>query len=269
MKNKKRENAGGHMLKRLAVFTDGGAIDEAAAKAAQAQGVQLQFISGSAEFPPGTPAAIALAKDLAGSIKAALTAAEQQEELLFLLADSLDCREGLLPGSSRRVTEHATRLSAAIGLGTEDQLVLERAALLRDIGKITIPNDVLLKEGLLSYEEWMFIQQHPHLGGQIVENTRALKDIAEVVRTHHESFDGDGYPDALEGSAIPLLARALKILDVYCAMTSPRHYRKGYSSQEEALEYIRSEQGKHFDPDLVETFLEAGVGRPWEPTGRK
>jgi len=252
------------MLKRLAVITDGGAIDEAAAKAAEAQGVQLQFVSGSSEFPAGTPAAIGLTNDFSGSLKTALAAAEQQEELLFLLADSLDCREGLIPGSSRRVTDHATRFAAAIGLGIEDQLVLERAALLRDIGKISIPNDVLLKEGLLSYEEWMFIQQHPHLGGQIVEKTRALNDIADVVKTHHESFDGDGYPDGLEGSAIPLLSRALKILDVYCAMTSPRHYRKGYSSQEEALEYLRSEQGKHFDPDLVEAFLEAGVGRPWE-----
>jgi HD-GYP domain-containing protein (c-di-GMP phosphodiesterase class II) len=68
----------------------------------------------------------------------------------------------------------------------------------------------------------------------------------------------------LEGAAVPLLARALRILDVYCAMTSPRLYRKGYSSQEDALEHLRSEQGKHFDPDLVEVFLDAGVGRPWE-----
>lgn len=252
------------MLKRLAVITQDGGVDKAAEKSAEAEGVSLAFLSPSQELPPGTAAALGRADDLPGALKGVLAAAAQQEELLFLLADSLDCREGLLAGSSRRVTDHATRFAAALGLGTEDQLVLERAALLRDIGKITIPNDVLLKEGLLSYEEWMFIQQHPHLGGRIAEKTLALKDIVEVVNMHHESFDGDGYPDGLEGCTIPLLARALRILDVYCAMTSPRHYRKGYSSQEDALEYLRSEQGKHFDPDLVEAFLEAGVGRPWE-----
>lgn len=257
------------MLKRLAVITKDGGVDRAAVKSSEAEGVSLTFLSPSDQLPPGTAAALCLAGDLPGALKGVLAAAEQQEELLFLLADALDCREGLLPGSSRRVTDHATRFAAALGLSPEDQLVLERAALLRDIGKIAIPNDVLIKEGLLSYEEWMLIQQHPHLGGQIAEKTRALGDIAELVNMHHESFDGDGYPDGLEGSAIPLLARALKILDVYCAMTSPRHYRKGFSSQEDALEYLRSEQGKHFDPDLIETFLEAGVGRPWEPAARK
>lgn len=257
------------MLKRLAVITKDGGADPAAVKSAEAKEVHLTFLSHSKKFPPGTAAAIDCTNDLHAALKTALPAAEQQQELLFLLADSLDSREGLLPGSSRRVADHATRFAVALKLGVEDRLVLERSALLRDIGKISIPNDVLLKEGLLSYDEWMFIQKHPHLGGEIVEKTHALKDVAETVKMHHESFDGDGYPDGLEGSQIPLLARALKILDVYCAMTSPRHYRKGFSSQEDALDYLKSEQGKHFDPDLVETFLEAEVGQPWETAKNK
>lgn len=252
------------MLIRLAVISETNKINDTAAVAAEKKGVTIVPLKPSAKFPPGTAAALAMAKNTAAAFKHAVAAAAQQEQLLFLLADALDCREGLPQGSSRRVTDHATRFAVALGMSRDDQLVLERAALLRDIGKIAVPNSVLLKEGLLDYDEWLFIQKHPHLGGEIVDKTEALRDIADVVRMHHESFDGDGYPDGLEGDAIPLLARALKIIDVYCAMTSPRLYRKGYSSQEEALEYVRNEQGKHFDPALVETFLAEDVGQPWK-----
>jgi len=252
------------MLTRLAVISESKKIDNSAVVAAEKEGVTLVPLKPSAKFPPGTAAALAMAKDSAASFKHAVAAAAQQQELLYLLADALDSREGLPLGSSRRVADHATRFAVALGLSRDDQLVLERAALLRDIGKNAVPNSVLLKEGLLDYDEWLFIQKHPHLGGEIAEKTGALRDIAEVISMHHESFDGDGYPDGLEGDAIPLLAKALKIIDVYCAMTSPRLYRKGYSSQEEALEYIRSEQGKHFDPNLVETFLAENVGQPWK-----
>lgn len=252
------------MLRRLAVITDGGKLDKAAVKLAASEGVQLVMAGTGDDCPPGICGVLAPVEKFAASMKCVLAAAAQQEELLYLLADSLDSREGLIPGSSRRVVEHASRFAKAIGLSPEDQITLERAALLRDLGKISIPNDVLLKETLLSYEEWLLIQAHPHLGADVAEKTQALKDVAEIIGTHHESFDGDGYPDGIEGTAIPLLARALKILDVYCAMTSPRLYRKGFSSQEDALEHLRSEQGKHFDPDLIETFLKAKVGQPWE-----
>lgn len=257
------------MLRRLAFIAEKETVDKAAAKAAETNGVLLVPIRPEQAWPPGTAAAVAVDKDASAAITAALAAAAQQEELLFLLADSLDSREGLLPGSSRRVADHATRFAAALKLEPGEQVVLERAALLRDLGKIAIPNSVLLKEGLLSYEEWLQIQQHPHLAKDIADKTPALSDIADIIAMHHESFDGDGYPDGLEGNAIPRLARALKILDVYCAMTSPRHYRKGYSSQEDALDYVKSEQGKHFDPDLAEVFLSKKIGKPWDKASLK
>jgi putative two-component system response regulator len=95
----------------------------------------------------------------------------------------------------------------------------------------------------------------------MVSNMSALSDTAPIIRTHHECFDGTGYPDGLEGERIPLLGRMMKILDVYCAMTSPRHYRKGHATHEQAVQHLKSERGKHFDPKLVDTFIEKEVGQ--------
>jgi putative two-component system response regulator len=95
----------------------------------------------------------------------------------------------------------------------------------------------------------------------MVAETDALKDTAEVILTHHECYDGTGYPKGLEKDAIPRLGRIMKILDVYCAMTSPRHYREGHATHEEAVEHLKSERGKHFDPELIDVFLEKDIGR--------
>ena len=95
----------------------------------------------------------------------------------------------------------------------------------------------------------------------LLGNSEALKDTAEVVLTHHECFDGTGYPRGLEGEEIPRLGRIMKIADVYCAMTSPRPYRAGHSTHEEALEHLQEERGKHFDPELVDVFIDAKVGK--------
>jgi len=226
-----------------------------------AKDAQVQVISVDVEgIPPSVTAIVADGESAAPALKAALAMGECNEELLRLIAEAVDCREGFSEGASVRVMEHATRFAVAIGLSPEDRLTLERGALVRDIGKIRIPNRVLLKEGVLTYDEWRMLQEHPHLGAEIVAKTRALKDVCDIVRNHHECYDGDGYPEALEGESIPYLARIMKLLDVYCAMTSPRHYRKGHSTHEEAIEYLRSEQGKHFDPQLVDVFINAEVG---------
>ena len=97
-----------------------------------------------------------------------------------------------------------------------------------------------------------------------MEGLDGFQDTADIVRRHHECYDGDGYPDRLEGDAIPYLARVVKVIDVYCAMTSPRHYREGQASHDEALEHIKSEHGKHFDPELVDVFLKDDLGVPPE-----
>ncbi|MBN2308054.1 MAG: HD domain-containing protein, partial [Candidatus Hydrogenedentes bacterium] len=149
----------------------------------------------------------------------------------------------------------------ALKLSADDQLLLERAALVRDVGKLKIPNRILLKDSVLTYDEWSMLRKHTRLGASLLEGTPALKDTADIVRRHHCCYDGTGYPDGLEGEQIPYLARVLKILDVYCAMTSPRHYREGSSTHKQALAHLRAERAKHFDPELVDVFIKSRVGK--------
>ena len=219
-------------------------------------------LSRTAESQPLAPGVCAVLPEDASSalIEAASILCGRNLAVLALLSEAIDCREGLVRGSSMRLVEHAGRFAEVLGLGAEDRLSLERAALLRDIGKLRILNDVLLKPDLLTYDEWAVIQRHPHFGADLVAEIEGFQDIEAVVRCHHESYDGDGYPERLEGEQIPFLARALKIIDVYCAMTSPRHYRTGTASHKEAVAHIRDERGKHFDPELADVFLKAKVG---------
>lgn len=182
------------------------------------------------------------------------------DEMLQLLAEAIDSREELQVGSSRRVMEHASRFGKALKLSAKDQGILERGALLRDIGKIRLPNSVLLKYTILTHDEWDAIRKHTHLGGDLVKKIPLLKDIEPIVRHHHECWDGTGYPDGLEGKKIPRLAHIVRIVDVFCAMTARRHYRKNVHSVRDALDHIKSESGKHFAPDLVKVFVEAKIG---------
>ncbi len=249
------------MLKRIAVIGGGDELYASLVEASQGKEAQVVALPPGGEVPPGTVAIVAGADNAGPVIEAALTVGGWNEQVLDLLAEAIDCREGFFVGSSLRVKDHASRFAQALDLTPDERSILERGAALRDIGKIKIPNAVLLKEGVLTYDEWVLLQQHPEIGGEIVEHIDGLKDTADIVRYHHECFDGDGYPRGLEGDQIPFLARAMKIVDVYCAMTSPRHYRKGHSSHEDAIEYLTSEQGKHCDPELLDVFVKFDVGR--------
>ena len=249
------------MLTRIAVIGDNKKLSRALGDALAGRDAELAPLAADGEVPPGSVAVVSGVNDAAAAARAALKLGDWNGQLLTLLCKAIDCREGMLLDNSTRVLEHATRFAQALALSPGDQLLLERGALVRDIGKIMVPNDTLLKSSPLTYDEWALIHQHPHLGAKLILETGALKDTADIVRNHHECYDGDGYPDGLEGEAIPYLARIMKILDVYCAMTSPRHYRKGHASHKEAVEHLRNERGKHFDPDLVDVFVKAKVGR--------
>lgn len=251
------------MLKRIAVLSECEQFRREAIEAAAAAGADAVAVSGAADMPAGASVIVADAGGAATAVEAALTLEDWNAEVLALLTDALDCREDFLPGTSRRVMDHATRFAQAADLDQADQFTLERAALVRDIGKMRVGNDILLKKGLLTYDEWRLIYHHPRLGAEIVTKTATLKDTVDIVAMHHESWDGDGYPDGIEGEAVPRMARMMKIIDVYCAMTSPRHYRQGHATHDEAIEFLHSEQGKHFDPDLVDLFINAGIGHPW------
>lgn len=246
------------MMKRIAVV-DSAELAETFKEAARAKGFEVVPISPGAALPAGTSSVVMSPDAALAGFDAAIKVADWQEQLLLLLARAIDCREEFAPGSSERLRRHAVRFADALGLSPCERTTLERGALVRDIGKLDIPNEILLKDALLDYEEWETIRKHPLTGADLVTRMDVLADTADIVRYHHECFDGSGYPTGLEGDNIPVLARAMKILDVYCAMTSPRHYREGVSSPAEALQHLRDDSGTRFDPDMVRVFIEAGV----------
>jgi HD-GYP domain-containing protein (c-di-GMP phosphodiesterase class II) len=248
------------MRMRVAVVTSTEGETSALTEGLANAGVDAVHVREGTTLPPGTAGILGRPEDRAVVIKASAALGSMQQELLEWIAHAIDSREELEPGSSLRVMDHASRFGKELGLSAEEQFTLERGALLRDIGKLKIPNSVLLKYTLLTHDEWLTIQRHTHIGGDLAKGTQALADIEPIVRWHHECWDGTGYPDGLEGDAIPRLAHIVRIVDVYCAMTGKRHYRKTIATPDEAIQHLRSESGKHFAPDLVEAFLDMGVG---------
>lgn len=183
-----------------------------------------------------------------------------------LLADALDAREDIPAGATFRTASHAARFAVVLSLDAEQAWRLQQAALWRGVGKLLLDNDLLLKKSLLTYEEWLKIRTYPTLGAELLME-RGLADatIAEAIRHHTENFDGTGYPNGLEGQTIPFEARVLRIVDVFCAMTSPRHYRSGYAPIADGLAYLRERRGSQFDPELADAFLAAAayIAREW------
>jgi HD-GYP domain-containing protein (c-di-GMP phosphodiesterase class II) len=155
-----------------------------------------------------------------------------------------------------RVTYLSSLFGEAIGLSKTALKGLMKGAYLHDVGKIGIPDAILLKKGPLSFEEWQEMRLHPYLGKQLVDQMPWFVDALPVIVHHHEKFDGSGYPDGLKGNSIPLEARIFAIVDVFDALLSVRPYKEAFPL-DQALECIRKDARTHFDPDLVATFLGA------------
>ncbi|GAG54692.1 unnamed protein product, partial [marine sediment metagenome] len=163
---------------------------------------------------------------------------------------------------SHETEEHAKRLKRiAIKLGNTINLPeskldeLSLLSTLHDIGKIAIPEGILLKKDKLTKNEWKVIKRHPEIGYNIAASSFQIKHIAEAILTHHECWDGSGYPQGLKGEDIPITARIINIIDAYDVMTHDRHYRKAIS-EEEAIEEIKRCAGTQFEPKLVDKFIE-------------
>ncbi|SFU27963.1 HD domain-containing phosphohydrolase [Pseudoduganella namucuonensis] len=156
-----------------------------------------------------------------------------------------------------RMSHYARMLGQAAGLDEDDVDDLFNAAPMHDIGKIGIPDRILQKPARLDPEEWAVMQTHPSIGADIIgaESIGMLAMAYDVARTHHEKWDGSGYPAGLRGEAIPLAGRIVAIADVFDALTSVRPYKQAWSV-EQACDYLRAQRGLHFDPELVDLFLE-------------
>jgi len=167
-------------------------------------------------------------------------------------------------GHSRRVTEMTLEIARRMGVREEDLIHIRRGALLHDIGKLGIPDSILLKPGKLTEEEWEIMKKHPVYAYEMLSKIAYLRPALDIPYCHHEKWDGSGYPRGLKGEEIPLPARIFAVVDVFDALTSDRPYRKAWS-REEAIAYIKERSGKDFDPAVVEVFLEViGASRTQE-----
>jgi putative nucleotidyltransferase with HDIG domain len=168
--------------------------------------------------------------------------------------DSIEGKDRYTQGHCERVAFFACVLADSAGFNARSLFWFRIGALLHDIGKIIVPTEVLNKPGKLTDEEWAIMKRHPEAGLELVADIDFPGDIRAIIRNHHERWDGKGYPDGLEGEAIPFAARILCVADVYDALTTTRSYRPGLTHAR-AAEIMRSSTGQ-FDPDLLETFLE-------------
>ncbi len=173
---------------------------------------------------------------------------------LEALVAMLDAREKATGQHSVRVREFALILAQEMMVSSSDLDTIARGTLLHDIGKIAIPDAVLLKEGKLTDEEWVIMRSHAQIGYDILRSSEYLAPAAELILSHHEKFDGSGYPRGLKGDEICLGARIFSVVDAYDAMRSVRVYKKSVSA-ELALEEVLRCSGAHFDPDVVQVFL--------------
>lgn len=181
---------------------------------------------------------------------------EREQETLFRLAKAGEYRDADTGNHVLRMARFSRLIAEGMGLDENRCSLIEMAAPMHDIGKIGIPDNILLKSDKLSHEEFAIMKTHTSIGYHILKNSHSkfISLGAEIALSHHERYDGSGYPNGLQGKAIPLDARIVAVADVYDSLTSERPYKKAWSNQE-ALEYIYNNKGSHFDPGCVDAFM--------------
>lgn len=179
---------------------------------------------------------------------------ETAESVIVSLALTIEARDAYTQGHCQRLAAYATALGETLGLHDDDLKALHRGGFLHDIGKIAVPDAVLLKPGPLTAEEFEIMKQHPIVGERLCGSLRSLARVRPIIRHHHERLDGGGYPDGLQGDATPLLAQILGIVDLFDAVTTERPYKPTHSV-EHALGELAEEVARGWRrPDLVEAF---------------
>lgn len=192
-----------------------------------------------------------------------------QREFLVSLAVMIDAKSPYTRAHSERVGVYARAFGEKLGVTSRELKIVTTGGRLHDIGKLGTPDSIINKEGRLDPEEWAIVKRHPICGAELLEPIAMMRPYVPVVRSHHENFDGSGYPDGLAGDQIPLTVQIVKIADYYDAITSDRPYRQPMSVRE-ACETLEGESGRAFPPALVSAFVELVHAAPWtanDPVG--
>lgn len=188
------------------------------------------------------------------SIREQVRLREQTRQAFEKLSEAISSRDPYTGKHSEEVAKYAVKLAQALKLPEEQVEQIEAAAHIHDLGKIAVPDAILLKPGPLTPEEWEVVKRHPVVGAELIAGLPIYKGVVEIIRHEHEHWDGTGYPNGLKGEEIPLGARIIAVADVWHALLSDRPYRKAYS-KEEACKIMQDMAGKVLDPKLVELFL--------------
>lgn len=179
---------------------------------------------------------------------------ERAESVLFSLAQSIEGKDPYTHGHCERLAEYSARLGEELKLSEDQITALRRAGIVHDVGKIAVPDAILLKPGRLTPDEWTIMREHSVIGERICGPLKSFRFVLPIIRHHHEKLDGSGYPDGLRGDDIPITARVLQIVDVYDALTTDRPYKKAFSITD-ALETMKEEVIKGWwDPDIFDRF---------------
>jgi putative two-component system response regulator len=190
---------------------------------------------------------------------------ERAEAVLFALARSIEGKDPYTHGHCERLSDYSARLGEHLGLVEDEITALRRAGVVHDVGKIAVPDAILLKPGKLTEQEWKLMREHPVVGERICAPLKSFRLVLPIIRHHHEKLDGSGYPDGLRGNAIPMTARILQIVDVYDALTTDRPYKKAFSITD-TLQTMKEEVGKGWwDPRIFEQFeqlMKSGTADP-------
>jgi putative two-component system response regulator len=179
---------------------------------------------------------------------------ENAETVLFSLALSIEAKDPYTKGHCDRLSAYSEALGQRLGLPPEQRIALRRAGVVHDVGKIGVPEHILIKKGPLTDAEWIVMKEHPAMGERICAPLKSFRHVLPIIRHHHEKLDGSGYPDGLRGDKIPLTARVLQITDIYDALVTDRPYRKALG-HEEAIRTMRDEARRGWwDNSLIDEF---------------
>ena len=187
---------------------------------------------------------------------------DNAESLLFALARMVEAKDEFTGDHCSRLAHTAIVFGQALELDEEDLLALRRGSILHDIGKLGVPESILMKEGPLTDDEWRMMKQHTVIGEQLCSSLKSISRTIPIIRSHHERWDGSGYPDGLKSDEIPFLAQAFQIIDIYDALSHSRPYKEAFE-QEKIIEIFEEEVARGWrNPELVEIFLDILHQRP-------